>query len=475
MSTTPLLRGLAMAFVASAPLWALPDDPAPSPEPAPEEPTEASADEPTEEEPAAAAPERATLLRAAKVHLRPGEVLEDGEVLVRGGYIVAVGQGLDVPEGTTVVEGAELCAGYIDAWSTLGIDGGSAADQGTMASTHTASVATAFGDRYPRAWAREAGVLLTRTQAGQNAVIGGVGAVLRPLPHGADDLVVLADAGVQLTCGVTRGGRADVFDRVMEADRIGSLIAGGLSYRESWVEYGYELAEWEEAIAEQQAELEKDFKKAKKDRDKEIAEAEEDGKEFKEERYKEDKKPKAPRFDPENEVFARVAHGELPLVVEIHGEPELRALLAATEGFGRLRLVLSGATDAAPFADELASRGIAVLLQPLAPGTRGAGEWAGFDNGLFGTLAEAGVQVLIGTGGDRAHQLPMMARLAIAGGLDREAAFEAVTLGAARAFDLADRFGSVEAGKVAELLLLDGAPLEGTPTHAVVAGHVLEL
>jgi imidazolonepropionase-like amidohydrolase len=138
-------------------------------------------------------------------------------------------------------------------------------------------------------------------------------------------------------------------------------------------------------------------------------------------------------------------------------------------------MVLSGATDVAPFAEQLAERGIPVLLKPLAPGARSSGEWSGFDNSLFGTLSEAGVQVLIGTGGDRAADLPLLTQLAVAGGLDPEAAFEAVTLGAARAFDLADRFGSIEVGKVAELLVLDGAPLQGRPTHVVTAGEVVEL
>ncbi|MDF1797696.1 MAG: amidohydrolase family protein [Planctomycetota bacterium] len=457
-----------------APLWALTDDPAPAPVETPEETP--APEEPVEEEPVevVAPAEPATLLRAERVHVRPGEVLENAEVLIRGGFIVAVGQGLEVDEDTIIVEGKEVCAGFIDPWSTLGIDSASASDLGTEASTATAKAASPFGEKYARQWAREAGVLMTRTQVGQNAFVGGLGAILRPSAS-AEHLVVLDDANLNVTCGVSRGGRGDVFDRVMEADRIGSMISGGLSYREAQVEYAYELKEWEAAIAEKEAELEKDFKKAKKDREKEIEKAEEKDKEFKEERYKEDKRPRTPRYDADSEVFARVAHGELPLVVEAHGAAELRALLAATEGFGRLRLVISGATGAAPFAKQLAERDIAVLLQPLAPGARANGERSGFDNSLFGTLAEAGVEVLIGTGGDRAADLPILAHLAIAGGLEREAAFEALTLGAARTFDLADRFGSVEVGKVAELLVLDGAPLQGRPTHVFTAGEVVEL
>ena len=470
MLPTSLTRSLTLLLAVGAPLWALSDDPAPAPVETPEETP--APEEPVEEEPAeAAAPsEPATLLRGERVHVRPGEVLENGEVLVRGGFIVAVGHGLEVAEDTIIIEGKEICAGFIDPWSTLGIDSASANDLGTGASTATATAASPYGEKYARQWAREAGVLMTRTQVGKNASVGGIGAILRPSAS-SEHLVVLGDANLNVTCGV----RGDVFDRVMEADRIGSMIAGGLSYREGQVEYAYELKEWEEAIAEKEAELEKDFKKAKKDRDKEIEKAAEKDKEFKEERYKEDKRPREPRYNADSEVFARVAHGELPLVVEAHGAAELRALLAATESFGRLRLVISGATGAAAFADQLADREITVMLQPLAPGARGSGGRSGFDNSLFGTLAEAGVEVLIGTGGDRAADLPIMAHLAIAGGLEREAAFEALTLGAARTFDLADRFGSVEVGKVAELLILDGAPLEGRPTHVFTAGEVVEL
>ena len=51
-----------------------------------------------------------------------------------------------------------------------------------------------------------------------------------------------------------------------------------------------------------------------------LEEAEEKGKEFKEDKYKEDAKPKQPRWDPNVAVMARVAEGELPLVVEVHHE-----------------------------------------------------------------------------------------------------------------------------------------------------------
>ena len=56
-------------------------------------------------------------------------------------------------------------------------------------------------------------------------------------------------------------------------------------------------------------------------------------------------------------------------------------------------------------------------------------------------------------------------------GLDRQVAFEALTLGAARALDVADRIGSLETGKDADVLVLDGEPLVSTTrVRFVLAG-----
>src|SRR6185295_6949138 len=116
------------------------------------------------------------------------------------------------------------------------------------------------------------------------------------------------------------------------------------------------------------------FKKAKKDREKELADSKEKGKEFKEKEFKEDKPPKAPKFDAEKAVLSRVAEGRIPLVVEVHRASQLRALLAATESFKRLRLILAGGTDALEVAPELVRRRIPVVVWPQPMGAKPAPE-----------------------------------------------------------------------------------------------------
>jgi imidazolonepropionase-like amidohydrolase len=243
-------------------------------------------------------------------------------------------------------------------------------------------------------------------------------------------------------------------------------------------EYKHDLEAWQKTIAEKETELEKDAKKAKRDREKEEKDAKEKGKPFTEKKYKEDKKPQPPRFDEDTFVMARVADGELPFFVQAHRAAELRGLVEGTRGYDRLRLVIVGGSEARGSATELAQRGIPVLVWPALRGRGAPDEYEGGDLSLAGDLARAGVTVLLGSGGSdpaASRDLPLLAQIAIGHGLERDKAFEALTLGAARILDVADRLGSVERGKDADLLLLDGDPLDAA-THVqrvISAGRIV--
>ncbi len=404
----------------------------------------------------------ALFVRADRILVQPGEETT-GAVLIENGIIVAVGPGVAAPEGAREISGAVVCAGYLDAWSSLGVEPASVRDGKTSPATSVLDGLDLFSNDHLRLDSLESGVTALRIQSGVEAEVGGLSAVVRNDPgQDGPGAVLMEDACVAATIGVTRNGKTvDVFDRVDEVDDIADLVEAGLAYRESWLDYEEKLAEWEKEIAEKEEELEKDFKKAKKKRDEDIEEAEEKGKEHKEKKYKEDKKPKRPRTDTDKETMARVGSGEIPLVVEVHRYPEIRELLDRTESFDRLRLILAGATEAKPFADELAMRRIPVIVWPTPMGVTRPDEFRMHDLELAATLDDAGVQVLFGSGGHgAARDLPALAALAVGHGLDRTAAFEALTLGPARSFDVAQRIGSVERGKDADLLVLDGDPLD---------------
>ena len=434
-------------------------------------------------------------IRAGRVIVQPGEELSNVSILVEDGTIRGIGADLAAPEGARMLEADVVCAGFFDAWATVGLSSDVVRDGATTAATRTADGVAPEDDDHVIEEALRSGVTFARVQAGAAAKVSGIGSILRLDPQGdRDDVLLLADANVAVNVGMSVSGGApavqivslagsaramDPFDRIAEVNRMIGALDAGEKYLLDQTEYKHELEEWLKTIAEKEEELEKDFKKAKKSRDKKKEEAEEKGKEFKEKRYKEDKKPKAPKYNEDSEVMARVVNGELPLVVQAHRWAELRALLEGTAKFDRLRLIVAGGTEALGHADELAERGIPVLLWPAPLGADARpDEYESHDLALAGRLAEAGVSVLIGSGGYRAEasrDLPLLASLAIGHGLDREAAFEALTVGAAEAFDVADRVGTVERGKDADLLLLNGQPLMATTRvlYVIAGGRVV--
>jgi imidazolonepropionase-like amidohydrolase len=154
--------------------------------------------------------------------------------------------------------------------------------------------------------------------------------------------------------------------------------------------------------------------------------------------------------------------------VAVDRAADLRTALALRREFP-LRLILAGAAEGWMVAHELAQAGVAVLVNPMTNlPERFEALGATLENAA--RLAAAGVTVAFMTGdAHNARNLKQGAGNAVAYGLPWDAALRAMTVVPAQIWGLADRLGSLEPGKEADVVVWDGDPLEVT----TFADHVL--
>jgi imidazolonepropionase-like amidohydrolase len=160
------------------------------------------------------------------------------------------------------------------------------------------------------------------------------------------------------------------------------------------------------------------------------------------------------------EALQPVIAGELPLAVYANGAGDIRSLIGLAKEFG-IRLVIQGGAEAWRVADELAAARVPVIVHPSqnVPASLDA-LGARLDNAA--RLAAAGVPLAIAIvgGAHNVRNLTQEAGIAVANGLPWEVALTALTLGPARIYGMERRYGSVEPGKIANLVVWGGDPFE---------------
>ena len=164
--------------------------------------------------------------------------------------------------------------------------------------------------------------------------------------------------------------------------------------------------------------------------------------------------------DPHMEALAMVLRREIPWRQHAHRADDIGTALRLADEFG-YDLVLDHGTEAHLLADVLAERGVPVLIGPLFT-TRSKVELRGRSMANPGRLAAAGVEISIITDHPVVpiNFLNHQAAMAVKEGLGREDALRAITINPARVLGLADRLGSLEPGKDADLVLWSGDPLD---------------
>ncbi|MEM6792417.1 MAG: amidohydrolase family protein [Acidobacteriota bacterium] len=360
-------------------------------------------------------------LTGATVHPVSGPPLPGATVLVQGGLITALGTGVAVPRGARVVEleGRHLYPGFVQSISTLGLVEVSSV-RGTRdineigESNSDLRAEVAFNaDSFRLTPAMRGGVLTAHVHQ-LSGLFSGTTAIMRLDGWNWRDMTLEAPAGMVL-----------VFPRVRQS-----------SDDEEDENQGKELAALNDLMDRAAA-----YTKAR-DAD----------------------SPGLGR-NAKLEALAPVLDGTRRLYVLAFGRATLDAALDWIESQELENVVLVVNYEARYFAQRLADAGLPVILNSVLAQPSRSFEPYDAAYTAAAALHEAGVEMAINGNGDafgsaNARNLPFHAAMAAAHGLPKDVALESVTLAPARILGIADRVGSIEAGKEATFFVSDGDPLE---------------
>lgn len=180
-------------------------------------------------------------------------------------------------------------------------------------------------------------------------------------------------------------------------------------------------------------------------------------------------KGKGVEYYPEMEAMLPVVRGERMILLEVNAAKDILEALKWIKDrkFDTKKVVLTGCREGWRVAEAIAKAGVAVITGPvLALPTR---EYDRYDKAYAnaGLMKKAGVKVALRTAEtENVRNLLFNAGFAAAYGLGREEALKAVTIVPAEIFGVSDKLGSIEVGKVANLVISDGDPFE-TKTNIV--------
>ncbi|MGP9695587.1 amidohydrolase [Brachybacterium sp. AOP25-B2-12] len=356
-------------------------------------------------------------ITGAHVHPVSAEPFE-GTVVLENGRIAALGPDATVPDGAEVIEarGRWVLPGFVDAHVHLGVheEGEGWAGQDTNEMTGPVMAAVRALDAINPADkgfddALTGGVTSVNVNPGSGNPIGGLAVALHTHGRVVDEMVLRSPSGLKAALG-ENPKRVYGEKNQTPATRLGVAltIRTALATARDW---------------------------AAKD-------------------------PAERPVDLTSEALARVLSREIPWRQHSHRADDIATALRIAEEFG-LDLVLDHGTESYLIADRVAERGVPVLYGPLIV-SRSKVEVRERTPRAPGILHRAGVKVSIITD----HPvvpidfLVHQASLAMKEGLPHDEAIRAITLNPAEVLGLADRIGSLEVGKLADVVLWEGDPLD---------------
>jgi imidazolonepropionase-like amidohydrolase len=376
----------------------------------------------------------------AKIVTLAGSPIEDGTLVIKDGKIAGVGATVEVPAGAQVIDGKglEVYPGLFDPVTQMGLS-----EIGAVSATVDSSETGAFNPDVVAATA-----VLPSSEHIPVTRAAGITEVLAVPSSGGFDFS--GNRGVI-------GGQASAFNLAgwtMDDMQIKRSVAMVLNWPEIQTRT-FDFATFsrkEKPYADAKQEYEKQVNELTDwiDRARHYAQAIGHG------------GPSDFERDVKLDALAPVVRGQLPLLVFANRARDIRSAVEFCEK-QKLKMILAGGAEAYKVKDLLRSKGIPVILGPVLSSPHDEDD--PYDRLLSqpAELSQAGLKFALGSFDNSfARRLGQNAANAIAHGLSYDEGLKAVTLYPAQIFGLADQLGTLETGKIANVIVTNGDPLELT-------------
>lgn len=375
-------------------------------------------------------------IKGETVHTMAGAPLKNGVVLIRDGKIEQVGpaEQVKIPNGYRTLSAKVVTPGLIDAHTVIGLSGylNQPQDQSQLDQSESMQPELRAIDAYNAQerlveWVRGFGVTTLHTGHGPGALISGQTMIVKTTGDTVESALVSPTSMVAVTLGsgsLAREGKSPG----TRAKQIALLRS--------------ELIKAQEYVAKRDT-------------------------------APDDKKPAR---NLRMETLGQVIKGELRLLVTVHRAEDILSALRVAKEF-KVQIVLDGAAESYLVKDQIKAAGVPVIIHPTM--FRSNGDTENLSMETASVLRKAGIPVALQSHFEgyvpKTRVVLFEAAVAAANGLSFEEALGTITIDAARILGIANRVGSLEAGKDADVVLFDGDPFEYTShtTGVVINGKVV--
>jgi imidazolonepropionase-like amidohydrolase len=359
-----------------------------------------------------AADEQVTAIQGGDLYTITSGIIKNGTILIKDGKIWRIGQNIEIPKNAKVIDakGKVIMPGLIAAVANVAIAGYGSLDKiaDSLDPFHY-SVSLALASGVTTAFVPRGG------PSGQNP-IGGTNAVIKTTYGDLDNMLIKEPVAENVNISNTQWLRKTNFLLNLQKAKT----------------YLRKLTEYQKVKGQS-------------------------------EKVEEPKKPAG------TDAYIRLLRREMPAALSATTADDILAALELVDEFG-IRMILAGAVEGWIVAEEIAKRDVSLIITPREKRRPNedisAPSGSTLENAAI--LKKAGVKFAIvppstaftiwGGAGRDLMTLPIEAAFAVSGGLDEQTALEAITITAAEILGVADRLGSLQVGKDADIIILDGHP-----------------